>query len=131
VFGGVASARFHRPPAGLGLDERVQAHIRSMRMVQGAFSDWFAAGPHNDLLHERTENSCYCRAVPGKELAVVFFDHRAVAVDLTDFGQQAQVRWLDVMGTSWSETRPVDVGRRVPLDPPRAGFHVAMVTRAA
>ncbi|MCP4592260.1 MAG: hypothetical protein GY842_16120, partial [bacterium] len=33
ILGGLASARFHRPDAGLGLSEPVQANIKSLRML--------------------------------------------------------------------------------------------------
>ena len=36
VFGGMASARFHRPDSGLGLNRKAQAVIKSMRMLTDA-----------------------------------------------------------------------------------------------
>lgn len=127
AFGGVAAVRFHRPATGLGLGPLAQKHIRSMRMVEESFSDFFAAAPHNDLLNDRTENGCYCRALPGKELAVVFFDGNSVTVDLTGFDSAKTLRWLDIGKAAWGETATVEPGRQT-LQPPSGGFWVAMVT---
>ena len=44
VFMGAASARFHRPTSGQGLNHIAQSIIQSMRMVQEA-SDFFNAKP--------------------------------------------------------------------------------------
>ena len=55
IFCGLASSRFHRPPAGLGLGEIPQAHIRSLRMFTDAM-DITACEPHNDLLRNRSWN---------------------------------------------------------------------------
>lgn len=128
VFGGVAAARFHRPPTGLGIDERVQHHIRSMRMVQECFADWFAAEPANELLSDREENSCYCRAQQGSCIAVVFFGAAGTTVDLTPLGGAGTARWLDVASSAWrGDGSPVS-GGPVELSPPDGGFQVAVVT---
>jgi hypothetical protein len=56
IFGGCASARFHRPgPShhffGIGLSELAQAHLRSMRMATDAIEVFYVA-PRNDLLSD-------------------------------------------------------------------------------
>jgi len=70
TLGGLASSRFHRPPAGLGLSEIAQANIRSMRMLSGSV-DLFACEAHNELLQNRSWNEAYCAAALG-EAYVVF-----------------------------------------------------------
>lgn len=61
----MASARFHRPDSGLGLGEKAQANIRSMRRLTDKM-DVFTCGPHNDLLSDRKPNEAYCLAKPGR-----------------------------------------------------------------
>ena len=95
IFGGLAAARFHRPPAGIGLSETAQAHIQSARMLTDAVNV-FACQPHNDLLSERAENSAYCMAQPGVEAAVVFLDASKVVLDTSSMPGDLRVRWLDI-----------------------------------
>jgi hypothetical protein len=61
VFGGLAAARFHRPPSGIGLSASAQTQIQSARMLTEAVNV-FECQPHNDLLSERAENEAYCMA---------------------------------------------------------------------
>ena len=71
IFGGLATARFHRPPNGLGLTETAQASIKSMRTLTNEM-DIFTCEPYNDLLSNRIENEAYTFANPGQEYAVYF-----------------------------------------------------------
>ena len=65
VFGGFASARFHRPDSGVGLSEIAQAHLKSMRTITDEM-DIFTCKPHNDLLSNREDNGAYTIANPGE-----------------------------------------------------------------
>ena len=49
IFGGMASARFHRPPAGLGLGKKAQVNIKSLRKITDEL-DIFTCAARNDLL---------------------------------------------------------------------------------
>jgi hypothetical protein len=103
VFGGLASARFHRPPSGLGLSEIAQAHVYSMRMLTGEI-DIFACGARNDLLQNRSWNEAYCVAQPGIEYAVFFPDGGNVMLDVSDADRHSfVVRWLDIRQSTWGE----------------------------
>ena len=82
IFGGFASARFHRPPNGLGLSKTAQASLKSMRMIIGEM-DIFTCEPHNDLLSNREENEAYTFANPEKEYAVYFPKGGSVDIDLS------------------------------------------------
>ncbi len=61
IFGGLASARFHRPTSGLGLGKKAQANIRSMRMLTDKM-DIFTCAPHNELLSNRKPNEAFSNA---------------------------------------------------------------------
>ncbi|MCG9129835.1 hypothetical protein JT359_19770, partial [Candidatus Poribacteria bacterium] len=82
IFGGLASARFHRPPNGLGLTETAQASIESMRALTDEM-DIFSCEPHNDLLSNREENEAYTIANPGAEYAVYFSKGGSVVLNLS------------------------------------------------
>jgi len=55
VFGGMASARFHRPPSGLGLGPLACRHLKSMRMLTDNIHI-FSCQPNN---HLRKPSLCY------------------------------------------------------------------------
>ncbi len=128
VFGGMASARFHRPPAGLGLNEIVQAHLQSMRAVTERINI-FNCEPHNDLLGDREENEAYCTAEPGKEYAVYFPQGGSVNLDLTPHAGKYFLQWLNVDSSTWEERSAVQGGATIPLNAPSNGYWVAVVTQ--
>ena len=94
IFGGLASARFHRPPNGLGLTETAQASLKSMRMITDEM-DVFTCEPHNDLLSNREENGAYAFANPGKEYAVYFPKGGSVDLNLS-IGKNTDVKTVTI-----------------------------------
>ena len=76
IFAGQASARFHRPDWGHGLNERAQANIRSLREAADAI-DVFHTQPHQNvknLLSDRENNEAYLLADPWPGLRGVFHE---------------------------------------------------------
>jgi len=132
VFGGCASARFHRPgPSpqyfGLGLSEVAQTHLRSMRKLTGAMN-LFMCTPRNDLLSDREPNQAYCLAKPGEQYAVYFPDGGAVKVDVSAAVQgELQVRWLEIARSAWHELQIVSGGRALQLTTPSKSQWAALV----
>ena len=61
VIGGAASARFHRPPGGLGLSEVTITSLQSVRKLESLLKLW-EMEPANQLLGEREENEAYLSA---------------------------------------------------------------------
>ncbi len=125
VLGGVAAARFHRPPAGPGLGEEAQAHLRAMRLLTTCF-DTFAAEPANHLLSERTENEAYCAANPGRQYAVYFTDGGSVLLNPEGPGP-FRVRWLEIENGGWTDEETVVGGQPLRLSPPGEGQWVVLV----
>ena len=131
LFGGMASARFHRPASGLGLNATAQAHLRSARMLTDAI-DVFRAEPHNDLLSERDDNEAYCMAQPGVAYAVFFTDGGAVRLNVSALpdSRSPRVRWLDAAASQWHDVQTVtSEGSTLILSSPGEGFWVALVER--
>jgi hypothetical protein len=129
VFGGLASARFHRPPAGIGLNEIAQAHLRSMRLLTAEI-DLTRCQPHLGLVAERSRNEAYCTAAPGEAYAVFFPDGGNVVLDTTAArGRPLSVRWLDIRHSRWvagAVTEPGADGLRL-VTPAEEGYWVALV----
>ena len=101
ILGGLASSRFHRPPAGLGLSETPQAHLKAMRTVTDDV-DVFSCEPHLDLVDDRSVNEAYCAANPGIEYVVFFPDGGHVLLDVSAAeGKMLTVRWMDIRRGAW------------------------------
>jgi hypothetical protein len=126
IFGGMASARFHRPPSGLGLNEKAQANVRSMRRLTDEMNV-FTCSPCNDLLSGRQPNEAYCIANPGREYAVYFPNGGEVDLDVRGLGRPAAVRWLRIMKSEWSEPERVGSGSPVTLQCPSQGHWAVLI----
>jgi len=93
VLFGAASARFHRPPSGQGINQTAQHVIKSMSIVL-AETDFFGAVPDNRLLLNRSENEAFCRAIPGKEYVIYFPDGGQISLAS---GANCTVNWIPVL----------------------------------
>jgi len=129
IFGGTASARLHRPSSGLGLNEKAQVCIKSMRMLTDELGI-FSCAPHNDLLREREKNEAYCTANPGKAYAVYFPNGGSVKLDITATGGQIAIRWLDIMRSTWQQAETARSSDTVKLTCPSKG-HWAVLVKAS
>lgn len=125
VLMGCASARFHRPNSGQGLNETAQAVISSMRELTDRM-DFFHGDPRNDLLQSREPGEAYCRAIPGREYAVYFPERGAVEIDLTGFRTTPALEWLDLLNSEWID--PVRLDRSVVrIETPDNGHWIALI----
>ncbi|MHC4112454.1 MAG: hypothetical protein ACYSUY_15390 [Planctomycetota bacterium] len=126
IFGGLASARFHRPTSGLGLGKKAQANIRSMRLLIDKMNI-FTCAPNNDLLSDRKPNEAYCLANPGAEYAVYFPNGGEVTLDIGTFEKQATTRWLDIMKSRWLDAQRVEARNKLTLRCPSQGYWAVLV----
>jgi hypothetical protein len=131
VFGGCASARFHRPGRqpgyyGAGLSELAQTHIRSLRMLTDAMNV-FACEPGNHLVTERSPNEAYCLAEEGRQYAVFFPNGGSVKLDLLSASGTLQLRWLDINRGAWQEAQTLRGGGQVELKSPGKGEWAALL----
>jgi len=131
IFAGCASARFHRPPSGIGLSPLAQRMIRAAREVTGAFRI-FTCEPRPDLLGEREENEAYCLAEPPRQYALYFPRGGAVTLDLAaaGTGTDLRLRWYDIDAGTWRPTEKVQGGGRLALKAPGKGQWAAVVLPA-
>jgi hypothetical protein len=129
IFGGLATARFHRPDSGIGLSPRAQAHIKSMRMLTGEL-DIFTCEPHNELLGRRSWNEAYCTADPGRAYAVFFTDGGDLYLDVRACAGEVEVTWLDIVATEWLPPTVSAAEGRIRLTTPREeGYWAALVRK--
>lgn len=118
IFGGFASARFHRPDSGVGLSKIAQAHLKSMRMITDEI-DVFTCEPHNELLSNREDNEAYVLAHPGKEYAVYFTNGGSVDLNLSADGKTdaktLSVRWLYINNSKWKPPEEIPFNESITL----------------
>lgn len=133
VFGGAASARYHRwePPLiyGIGLSPDGQRHIDAMSMLLGEMNI-FTMEPNNNVLSSRTDDEAYALVETGTQWAVFFTGHGdgRVSVDLsTASGGDVELRWLSVDDLSWSVPVIVSSGGSSAIERPGTGQWVALI----
>ena len=95
IIGGSASARFHRPDSGNGLNDYAKASIKAARLLEGVIKLWDVT-PRMDLLLEREPNEAYVAATPGEQYAVYFPDGGSVSLDLTAAPGTFEITWISV-----------------------------------
>ncbi len=141
IFGGCASARFHRPYPleegpehhyalsfhGLGLHPDAQMNIRSARMFINAI-DIFSSVPSNHLLSMREENEAYCLAEEGSQYSLYFPDGGEVNLDLSQLRNKAIIKWLDINNSKWQESEEIMGKNQVNIVTPGPGQWVAIIT---
>jgi hypothetical protein len=128
VIGGTASARFHRPPSGLGLSELSLASLRAAREIEKICPFWDLT-PDNDLLSDREENEAYLTMKPGEVYVVFFPDQGEVGLDLSAYDASFQLKWMDVRKGEWASEHQVQGGNVVSLTTSGENEWVAVVFR--
>ena len=96
IFGGQASARFHRPPTGLGLSPLAQNHIKSIRIVQNHFDDFFSGKPELDRISHQV-GGAYCFANSGDCIAIVALVGGPISCDCNDMPAQLLIQSYDIV----------------------------------
>ena len=128
VIGGAASARFHRPAAGLGLSPQAVASIRAARKLESLIPAWLV-NPANELLGSRQDNEAYLAAQPGASYALYFPRGGSVTLDLTGHPGSYQVRWINISTGEWDREEKIQGDAQTPLSPPGSGHWAAAVVR--
>jgi len=130
IFGGQAAVRDHRPPAGLGLSDRAQAHIRSLRQVTDMVTV-FTAQPHQQagtLLEQRKTDEAYIMADPGRAYAIYFPDGGTVSLDISAIDDEAYLRWRNPDTAEWKgDWTQHESQKRIRLEAPGNSDWVALV----
>jgi hypothetical protein len=125
IIGGTASARFHRPPSGLGLSELSMNSVRAAREIEKICPFW-ELEPNNDLLSEREENEAYLAAKAGEVYVVFFPDSGEVKLDLSETNSDFILKWMDVRKGEWFSEENISGGNRNTLTTPGENEWVAV-----
>ena len=138
ILGGSASARFHRPDAGNGLNDYARASIKAARILEGLIKFWDIT-PQMALLSSRESNEAYLAAKPGDRYALYFTDGGSVGLDLSGADGSFDVTWISVsMGVTTRSSaaggyrlmkNTIQGGRVVTISAPYKGGWVAAIVK--
>jgi hypothetical protein len=128
VIGGVASARFHRPPSGLGLSQLSMNTVKAAREIEKVCSFWELT-PGNELLSDREENEAYLTTKTGEVYMVFFPDEGEVGLDLTEYDEDFTLKWMNVRKGEWVSEESIEGAEMVNLKTPGAQEWVAVLIR--
>lgn len=141
LFGGAASARFHRPHPyedpeyhtaksefGLGLSPRAQKIIRSLRMIIDELA-FERTEPKNNLLFDREENEAYLLAEQGSQYALYFPNGGSVGIHMNNSENEFEYRWINLDNAQWGEKHTISAGDEVRLATPDEGHWVAVILK--
>ncbi len=145
IFCGMASSRFHRPPAGLGSGEIASQHILGARRFLELFN-LFEARPAPELLLNRLADEAYCLSGPDGTFAIyfppvepptrvekLFFSlnlfsagKREVTLLASKQKKQLEIYWYSIVSTRMEKAGTV-AGGSIFLTPPGEGHWVAIL----
>lgn len=128
VIGGAASARFHRPDAGLGFSSKAIAAINAARKLESAIKLWDVE-PANHLLSDRDSNEAYLAANPGKAYAIYFPQGGSVKIDLSEAKGKLTLKWINIETGDWGTSSKINSGKKQKLKTPDNGNWAATITR--
>ena len=126
VLGGVASARFHRPPSGLGLSPLSMASVLVARKIESVVKFW-ELQPGNNLLSDREKNEAYLASKAGDVYVIYFPDGGEVGLDLTISGYPFLLTWTNLKTGDTGDFMVVDGGKTVQVKAPGKGNWLAVI----
>ena len=100
IIGGCASARFHRPWAGSGLQPISKGTIRSFRRAESLINLW-DIDPRQDLLSERSPNEAYLAANPEMGQYLTYFPNGGAVTIRVNPSRKYHMKWVDIRSGNW------------------------------
>jgi len=138
ILGGSASARFHRPDSGNGLNDFAKGSIKAARILESLIKFWDIT-PQMGLLSHRESNEAYLAAKPGERYALYFTNGGSVGLDLSGATGSFDVTWISVsMGVRTRTSaaggyrlmeKTIEGGGGVTISAPYKGGWVAAIIR--
>ncbi len=125
ILAGFASARFHRPPAGLGLGAKAQASLRAARKMESLVAAWDLS-PAPDLLTDRDDNEAYAAVAAGAY--VVYFTNGG-SVSLEPAPGNYQVNWIDIQTGEWGGKSSLAGGAPISITAPANGHWLGVIVK--
>jgi hypothetical protein len=128
LIAGCASVRYHRPPAGIGLNDVAKACIRAGRKATGVTPLW-GMKARLDLLSGREKDEAYLAAKEGERYLLYFTDGGEVGLDLSVVKGEMRLLWVDVSTGEWGGEERVKGGGVVEVKAPGEMGWVGVMVR--
>jgi hypothetical protein len=128
LLGGAAACRFHRPGAGIGLNDTAKACIASARKAERYVRLW-EVQPMQVLLSDRSEDEAYLAAKPGDRYLLFLTDGGSVTLDLSEAPGSLAVHWINVSTGGEEPESALEGGVAAALTAPGPGPWVAAIVR--
>ncbi|MBP9002292.1 MAG: hypothetical protein KBH78_01545 [Candidatus Hydrogenedentes bacterium] len=111
LLAGCASARFHRPDSGLGLNDVAVASLRAARKVESMIPFWKLAPPADQPL-SRDRGLAWLSVAPG-DGAVIFVPRQDPMPEIwldahLVSSKEPSVLWIDVEKATWGKPEPLE-----------------------
>ena len=132
LLAGAASMRFHRPSAGLGLNDKAVNSIRAARKLESIIPLWLI-DPSNELLSNRIENEAYLAVDANYQSYVLYFPAGGEVevdvsdVNVSDVNVSLVAHWIDVDSGEWGPTQNFDIEDRITVVAPGQGNWAAAI----
>lgn len=127
---GAASCRFHRPGAGIGLNDTAKACIQAARKAESLVPFW-TISPRMALLKDRESDEAYLAAAPGRAYVLYFTQGGAVKLVLKGHEKPYQLRWINIATGQWGQTLRLKKQSEVALTAPSPSPWTAVLTAAS
>lgn len=125
IFAGCASARFHRPPTGIGLTEVSRRMIKAARAFTSSF-DLFNCEPRPDLVEDAGDEA-YCLA--GSDGTYALYLPRGSKAMLKTRVSKVKANWFNVEKCRFTETETLKAEDGVfHVKPPSHGLWLALLS---
>jgi hypothetical protein len=120
LLGGAASIRFHRPPSGLGLNDKALAAILAARKLESFIPLW-SVETANELLSQREENEAYLAADLGRFYAIYFPAGGEVQLDVSAAKGALTIHWIKIDSGDLGPVRNFQGGDKILVTTPGPG----------
>ncbi|MHC4743504.1 MAG: DUF6298 domain-containing protein [Planctomycetota bacterium] len=128
LIAGCASVRFHRPTAGIGLNDISKACIQAGRRVEQQVRFWDVE-PRMDLLKDRQKDEAYLAGKPGQKYILYFTDGGAVKLDMKKHKGEFALRWMNIKTGDWAGKSRLTGGKEVEIKAPAKGGWAATIVK--
>ncbi|MBN2270798.1 MAG: hypothetical protein JXN61_09305 [Sedimentisphaerales bacterium] len=128
LIAGCASVRFHRPEAGIGLNDIAKACIKAARKVESEVKFW-EVEPRMDLLKDRQEDEAYLAVRPGEKYILYFTDGGSVRLDLSKQEGTFALKWVNIRNGDWGGQSRITGGKEMVISAPSEGGWVAVIVK--
>jgi len=127
LIAGCASCRYHRPTAGIGLNDIAKACIRAARKIE-SIVPFQQVEPKIDLLCDRESDEAYIAAGPGVYI-LYFTEGGSVTVDFSADRGKLKLQWVNIATGDWGPKTTIDPGKAVKISTPGPkGWAVAITS---